>query len=62
MMPEQLWETTMDPSKRILKKVKVIDLIKADRIFNILMGDKVFARKEFIQIHADKMKMENIDY
>lgn len=62
MMPEQLWETTMNPSKRILKKVEVIDLIKADRIFNILMGDKVFARKEFIQIHADKMKLENIDY
>jgi DNA gyrase subunit B len=61
MMPEQLWETTMNPAKRILKKVEVIDLIKADRIFNILMGDKVFARKEFIQIHANKMKIENID-
>ncbi|AFP65598.1 gyrB (nucleomorph) [Chroomonas mesostigmatica CCMP1168] len=62
MMPEQLWETTMNPSTRILKKVEVIDLIKADRIFNVLMGDKVFARKEFIQIHADKMRLENIDY
>jgi DNA gyrase subunit B len=62
MMPEQLWETTMNPSKRVLKKVEVIDLIQADRIFNVLMGDKVFARKEFIQIHADKMRLENIDY
>ena len=62
MMPNQLWETTMDPHKRILKRVEVSDLIKADKIFNILMGDKVFARKEFIQIHADKMNLENIDY
>lgn len=62
MMPEQLWRTTMDPSKRVLKRVEVNDLVKADRIFNILMGDKVFARKEFIQIHADKMRLENIDY
>jgi DNA gyrase subunit B len=62
MMPDQLWETTMDPSKRILKKVEVVDAKKADRIFNILMGDKVFARKEFIQIHADKMRLESIDF
>lgn len=62
MMPEQLWETTMDPAKRVLKKVEVSDLEKADKIFNILMGDKVFARKEFIQIHADKMNLERIDY
>ena len=62
MMPEQLWETTMDPTKRILKKVEVLDGKKADRIFNILMGDKVFARKEFIQIHADKMRLESIDF
>jgi DNA gyrase subunit B len=62
MMPGQLWETTMDPSDRILKRVDVLDAIKADRIFNVLMGDKVFARKKFIQIHSDKMKVENIDF
>jgi len=62
MMPEQLWSTTMDPSNRILKRVKAIDIVKADRTFNVLMGDKVFARKKFIQIHANKMKTENIDY
>jgi len=62
MMPGQLWETTMDPSNRILKRVDVLDAIKADRIFNVLMGDKVFARKKFIQIHSDKMKVENIDF
>mmetsp|Transcript_12156 Transcript_12156/g.28412 ORF Transcript_12156/g.28412 Transcript_12156/m.28412 type:complete len:554 (-) Transcript_12156:2569-4230(-) len=62
MMPEQLWETTMDPEKRVLKRVEVSDIEKANKIFNVLMGDKVFARKEFIQIHADKMNLENIDY
>lgn len=62
MMPEQLWETTMDPARRVLKKVEVSDIEKANKIFNVLMGDKVFARKEFIQIHADKMKLDRIDY
>jgi len=62
MMPEQLWETTMDPERRVLKKVEVSDIEKANKIFNVLMGDKVFARKEFIQIHADKMKLDRIDY
>ena len=62
MMPIQLWETTMNPENRILKRVEVVDAIKADRIFNVLMGDKVFPRKKFIQIHSDKMKVENIDF
>mmetsp|Transcript_7649 Transcript_7649/g.18620 ORF Transcript_7649/g.18620 Transcript_7649/m.18620 type:complete len:689 (+) Transcript_7649:76-2142(+) len=62
MMPDQLWETTMDPKKRVLKRVEVTDIEKANKIFNVLMGDKVFARKEFIQIHADKMNLESIDY
>jgi DNA gyrase subunit B len=62
MMPEQLWNTTMNPANRILKRVKAMDAIKADRTFSVLMGDKVFARKKFIQIHANKMKTENIDY
>ena len=62
MMPIQLWETTMTPENRILKRVEVVDAIKADRILNVLMGDKVFPRKKFIQIHSDKMKVENIDF
>jgi len=62
MMPEQLWKTTMNPEKRILKRVEVSDAHRANRIFNVLMGEKVLARKKFIQIHANKMKMENIDY
>ena len=62
MMPEQLWKTTMDPEKRILKRVEVSDVYRANRIFNVLMGEKVLARKKFIQIHASRMKLENIDY
>jgi len=62
MMPEQLWKTTMNPDKRILKRVEVSDAHRANRIFNVLMGEKVLARKKFIQIHANKLKFENIDY
>lgn len=62
MMPEQLWKTTMDPDKRILKRVEISDGYRANKIFSVLMGEKVIARKKFIQIHANKMKMENIDY
>jgi DNA gyrase subunit B len=61
MMPQQLWETTMDPGCRIIKRVDVFDADKADKIFNVLMGEKVFARKEFIQMHADKIKSDRID-
>ena len=62
MMPEQLWKTTMDPDKRILKRVEISDGYRANKIFSVLMGEKVIARKKFIQIHANKMKMEHIDY
>ncbi len=59
MNPEQLWETTMDPARRIVKQVTVEDAAKADQIFDMLMGDNVAPRKNFIQTHAKKV--ENLD-
>jgi len=59
MNPDQLWETTMDPARRVMKKVNVADAKEADEIFSILMGDEVEPRKRFIQTHAKAVK--NLD-
>lgn len=59
MDAHQLWETTMDPSVRILNRVNIDDASYADEIFTILMGDKVQPRKEFIERNAAKVK--NLD-
>ena len=58
MNPSELWETTMDPTRRVLKKVTVDDAEAADRIFDILMGTDVASRKSFIQSNA---KLANLD-
>jgi DNA gyrase subunit B len=58
MNPEELWETTMDPAKRVLKLVTVDDAQDADKVFDILMGEDVLSRKTFIQTNA---KTANLD-
>lgn len=53
MNPQQLWDTTMDPKKRILKKVGIEDAVLADETFSMLMGDIVGPRRKFIETNAD---------
>ena len=59
MDAEQLWETTMDPEARVLLKVRIEDAIEADTTFDMLMGEKVEPRKEFILTNAKFVK--NLD-
>ena len=60
MNPEQLWETTMNPEKRMLMQVKVEDIVDTDEIFTILMGEEVEPRREFIQTNALQVSMLDI--
>ena len=59
MNPEQLWETTINPANRVLKKVSVRDAAEADKLFDVLMGEEVEPRKQFIQAQAQFVK--NLD-
>jgi len=61
MMPAQLWETTMNPETRTMKRVEIEDAAEADRIFTILMGDRVAPRREFIETYGPRMKLEDLD-
>ena len=58
MNPEQLWETTMNPKNRILKKISIEDAEEADAVFTMLMGDEVPPRKEFIQGNATMARLD----
>ena len=60
MNPHELWETTMDPEKRTLRRIELDDAVKADETFTILMGEKVEPRKEFIERNA--RYAVNLDY
>ncbi|MEO1591925.1 MAG: DNA topoisomerase (ATP-hydrolyzing) subunit B [Cyanobacteria bacterium J06632_22] len=61
MMPQQLWDTTMNPETRTLKKVEIEDAAEADRIFTVLMGDRVAPRREFIETYGPKLNMADLD-
>lgn len=52
MNPQQLWDTTMNPDSRMLRRINISDAVKADETFRILMGEEVPPRKKFIQTHA----------
>jgi len=58
MNPDQLWDTTMDPEKRILKQIMITDAEESDHVFSMLMGDEVPPRKKYIVTHA---KLANLD-
>ena len=58
MNPDQLWETTMNPEKRVLKKVEIADANEAEKVFEMLMGTEVPPRRRFIQMHATKANLD----
>jgi DNA gyrase subunit B len=60
MNPEQLWETTMNPENRILKRIGIEDAAAADRMFSVLMGDAVGPRKQFIKEHSEDAEWVDI--
>ncbi len=60
MNPEQLWETTMDPRRRVLKKVSITDAMHTEELFTILMGMDVQKRRKFLQEHAEEVKSLDI--
>lgn len=61
MMPTQLWDTTMNPETRTLKRVEIEDAAEADRIFTVLMGDRVAPRREFIETYGPKLNLVDLD-
>jgi DNA gyrase subunit B len=61
MMPEELWRTTMDPTRRLLKQISIVDAARADAVFTTLMGENVASRKHFIESRAQHLEQDEID-
>ncbi|GIX62437.1 DNA gyrase subunit B, putative [Babesia caballi] len=61
MMAQQLWDTTMDPDKRVLRRISVQDGMRASKMLELLMGSDVQSRKEFIFAHADTFQLQDLD-
>jgi DNA gyrase subunit B len=60
MNPEQLWDTTMNPERRVLQQVSLDDAAAADEVFSMLMGDRVEPRRHFIERNARDVKFLDI--
>jgi DNA gyrase subunit B len=58
MNPEQLWETTMDPTRRSLKIVNIESAVESDHLFSMLMGDEVAPRRDFIEKNAKYARVD----
>lgn len=61
-MPEELWRTTMDPKRRVLKRINVADAARAESVFTMLMGETVAPRKAFIESRAQQIEADEIDF
>ena len=61
MMPQQLWDTTLDPAKRMLKRLTMDDAAEAGQLLSMLMGDKVGPRRELIERHGHRLALGDLD-
>ncbi|MBC7882713.1 MAG: DNA topoisomerase (ATP-hydrolyzing) subunit B [Anaerolineae bacterium] len=61
MQADQLWETTMNPATRTLRQITIEDAAEADRVFNVLMGDRVEPRRQFIETYGPRLNMADLD-